>query len=147
MKSNQIISGRLALMAACSILLAITAGCSTSRVELGQSTSTAVALTSKNYRLVKAGAEGESHGFRLLGIIPFASPHYSTARQSLYASVGEPLTGKAIALVNETRDKSTLYLVLFSIPKYTIAGDVIEFVDKPEEKRGEASPVAQPNIQ
>ncbi len=62
----------------------------------------------KNYRLIKPGAMGTSHGFKLLGIFPLASPHHSTARSKLYASVDQPLTGKAVALTNELEDKSTL---------------------------------------
>lgn len=139
MKSYPFITSRLVPLAACSILLGLAAGCSTSRVELGQSTSTAVALNSKNYRLIQAGAEGKSYGFRLLGILPITSPHYADARKDLYSSVDETLKGKAVALTNETRDKSTLYLILFSVPKLTITGDVIEFVDtQPETKTAEA---------
>jgi hypothetical protein len=41
----------------------------------------------------------------------------------------EPLTGKAVALADQMEDRSTLYLILFSIPKVTITADVIEFVD------------------
>ena len=39
---------------------------------MGQSTATSVALTGKNYRLIQPGAQGSSHGFRILGIIPIA---------------------------------------------------------------------------
>ena len=100
----------------------------------GQSTTTAVALNGKNYRLIQPGALGKSYGFRLLGILPFASPHFATARADLYRSVSRPLTGKAVALANQLEDKSTLYLLLFSVPKLTITADVIEFVDKDEAK-------------
>ena len=130
MKPDQAIFRRLISLAACAILLGLGAGCSTSRIEMGQSTSTAVSLSGKNYKLIKPGAVGHSYGFRLLGILPMASPHYATARSDLYSSITVPLTGKAVALTNENRDKSTLYLILFSIPKLTITADVIEFVDK-----------------
>ena len=139
MKLYQTMFRRLTLPATLSVLIGFVAGCSSSHVELGQSTSTAVSLSGKNYRLLKAGAEGDSYGFRFLGILPFSSPHYATARKDLYASVGETLTGKAVALTNETRDKSTLYLILFSIPKVTITGDVIEFVDRPSDKPAAAA--------
>ena len=62
-------------------------------------------------------------------ILPLGSPTYATAKQSLYQSVGEPLTGRAVALANQTEDRSSLYLILFSIPKVTITADVIEFID------------------
>ena len=106
------------------------AGCASSHVEMrGQSTTTAVDLKGKNYRMIEAGAIGRSYGFRLLGILPFASPNYAGARHALYSSVNEPLAGKAVALANEQEDRSTLYLILFSVPKLTITADVIEFTD------------------
>jgi hypothetical protein len=109
---------------------AFVVGCSPPRVDARpRSTSTTVALNEKNYRMVHPGASGTSYGFRLLGIIPFASPHYATARQKLYASIDQPLHGKAIALSNELEDKSTVYLLLFSVPKYTLTADVIEFTE------------------
>jgi hypothetical protein len=54
-------------------------------------------------------------------------------KHDLYASVKEPLTGKAIALANEMDDRSTTYLILFSFPAVTVTADVIEFTD-PAEK-------------
>lgn len=126
----QTICRSLVLAATGLALILAASGCSSSRVEMrGQSTTTAVALNGKNYRLIKPGALGTSYGFRLLGIVPFASPHFATARSKLYASVEEPLAGKAVALTNELEDKSTLYLILFSVPKLTITADVIEFVE------------------
>jgi len=91
-------------------------------------------LTEKNYKLIKGGAKGESSGFRLLGIIPFASPSHASAKARLYESIGEPLTGRAVALMNETEDRSVLYLILFSVPKLTVTADVIEFTDKASPK-------------
>jgi hypothetical protein len=115
------------------LLLLLGAGCASSHVEMrGQSTTTSVALNGKNYRLIKPGALGTSYGFRLLGILPFASPHYAVARSKLYGSVEQPLSGRAVALTNELEDRSALYLILFSVPKLTITADVIEFVDKDE---------------
>jgi len=52
----------------------------------------------------------------------------------LYASVSEPLKGRAVALSNEMEDRSVLYLILFSVPKLTVTADVIEFTDQPETK-------------
>jgi hypothetical protein len=117
-------------------LALIITGCSSTRVDnRTRSTTTTVGLNERNFKMVCPGASGTSYGFRLLGIIPFASPHYATARTKLYRSAGGDLTGKAIALANEMEDKSTVYLVLFSVPKFTLTADVIEFVDdvKPRE--------------
>ena len=123
-----LVSSQIALVV---MMVWLVTGCASSNVITpAQSTSTAIQLSGKNYRLINAGAEGDSYGFRFLGIIPFTSPHYAAARKDLYASVGTPLAGKAIALINESQDRSTLYLILFSIPKITITGDVIEFTDQ-----------------
>jgi hypothetical protein len=54
---------------------------------------------------------------------------YAKAKASLYKSVGEPLTGRAIALANQTEDRSIAVFILFSIPKITITADVVEFTD------------------
>jgi hypothetical protein len=51
----------------------------------------------------------------------------------MYKSVGEPLTGRAVALANETEDRSSFTLLLFSIPRITITADVIEFIDSPSK--------------
>ena len=96
----------------------------------GQTTGTQVQLKGNNYKVIKAGAVGNSSGFSLLGFIPFASPNYADAKASLYQSAGDSLTGRAIALANQTEDRSVLYLVLFSIPKVTITADIVEFTSE-----------------
>ena len=121
------------ILSLCCVL--IVSGCASSRVDnRAPGNTTAVALNAKNYRLLKPGASGASYGFRFLGVIPLASPHYATARSKLYASVEQPVTGKAVALSNQLEDKSTLYLILFSVPKLTLTADVIEFLDTEEAK-------------
>ena len=124
---------RLTFAAACSILLCLATGCASVGRISGQ-TGTAVQLSQNNYKVIKAGAKGESYGFSLLGIIPLGSPNYADAKEALYKSVDVPLTGKAVALANQTEDRSTLYLILFSIPKVTITADVIEFTEQPASK-------------
>ncbi|MGA3142360.1 MAG: DUF6567 family protein [Verrucomicrobiota bacterium] len=112
----------------CSISLAILTGCSTEG-EFRQSTGTSVSLAGNNYKLIKEGVRGTSSGFRLLGFIPIVSPTHAGAKASLYQSVGQPLTGRSVALANETEDRSSLYLILFSIPKITVTADLVEFTD------------------
>jgi hypothetical protein len=109
-------------------------GCASTGEFKGQATGAAASLTKKNYKVVKVGAKGESSGFRLLGFIPFSSPTMSEAKEGLYSSVGTTLEGKAIALVNQTEDRSSMYFILFSIPKITITADVIEYLDEPATK-------------
>ena len=117
---------------ACLALATVVAGCASEGSIKGGQTNTSVSLAGKNYKLVKPGAMGKSSGFRLLGILPIASPTYGAAQAALYRSVGESLTGRAVALANETEDRSSLYLILFSIPRVTITADVIEFTDGPK---------------
>jgi hypothetical protein len=106
-------------------------GCASTGEFKGQATAARVDLSKKNYKVIKVGAKGESSGFRFLGVIPFASPTYAQAKETLYDSIGIPLEGKAVALVNQTEDRSSIYLILFSIPKITITADVIEYLDEP----------------
>jgi hypothetical protein len=65
----------IGLMALLPIAVLMTSGCAATRVEGTPSTETDVSLTRGNYKMVKAGAEGKSYGFRLLlGIIPITAP-------------------------------------------------------------------------
>jgi Family of unknown function (DUF6567) len=118
----------------------LAAGCASTRVENeAPSTQTQVDLTHGNYKMIKAGAEGRSYGFRfLLGIIPITAPSTAAARADLYSSLGQPVNGKSVALVNVTEDRSTTWLILFSIPKIVITGDVVEFAS---ENNSPAQPV------
>ena len=108
--------------------------CSCSNVgSMSGNTNTHVDLVGNNYKMIKPGASGSSSGFLLLGFIPFIEPSYAEAKSNLYNSVGINLTGRAVALANQTDDKSNIYLILFSIPKVTITADVVEFTGKPNE--------------
>ncbi len=109
------------------ILAIVAVGC-TSVGTFPHTTGTQVDLSKGNYRIVKANAIGESSGFSLLGFIPFKSPRYTAAMSNLYEKAGLE-EGKAQALVNVTQERSTMYLVLFSIPKLTVRADVVEFID------------------
>ena len=117
------------LSALISTALVLATGCASTRVEnTSPSTQTQVSLNRANYRVIKAGAVGKSYGFRfLLGIIPITSPSTAAARADLYRNVGESVDGKSVALVNVMEDRSTTWLLLFSIPKRTVTGDVVEF--------------------
>ena len=107
-------------------------GCqSYSSGSMPQSTATSVSLQDNNYKVVKAGATGQSTGFYLLGIIPIVQPNFAEAKSSLYKSIGQPLEGRSVALANQTQDTSSMYLILFSLPKIMVTADVVEFLDDP----------------
>jgi len=129
MKQLAYISTRLIPITVGTILLCLATGCSTTRVtNNASSTQTQIDLNHANYKMIKAGDEGRSYGFRfLLGIIPITAPNTATARADLYNRLGEPVTGKSVALINVTEDRSTTWLLLFSIPKLVITGDVVQF--------------------
>ena len=93
---------------------------------------TDVRLSGNNYRLIQPGAIGKSYGFELLGIFPIVSPTASEAKANIYKCVTEPLQGRSIALANQTYDRSTLYLILFSVPRFTVTADIVEFTGNPE---------------
>lgn len=117
---------RISLAAVLCALLLV--GC-TSTGNMPQGTGTDVSLSGNNYKVLKAGARGESGGFNLLGFIPIVSPNFADAKADLYSSVGQPLEGRSIALANQTEDRSTVYLILFSLPRLTITADIVEFTD------------------
>jgi hypothetical protein len=119
----------ISTVATLSAAILLTSGCASSRVENNMpSTQTQVTLTHGNYKMVKAGAEGRSYGFRFfLGIIPITAPSTATARADLYASLGQSVNGRSVALINTTEDRSTTWLLLFSVPKIVLTGDVVEF--------------------
>ena len=116
----------LAAIAASTLLLA---GCS-SEGAYHASNTTQVNLTGNNYHVLKTGVTGKSYGFSLLGFIPIVSPMHSEAKANIYSALNEPLQGRSIALVNNTEDRSSLYLILFSIPSVTVTADVVEFTGK-----------------
>lgn len=138
----------LAILAAVSsaVLMIISTGCASSRVENTMpSTQTQVNLNHANYKVIKAGAEGRSYGFRfLLGIIPITSPSTAAARADLYKNVGESVNGRSVALVNVMSDRSTTWLILFSIPKIVVTGDVVEFAPEPGGGQPAAALTADP---
>ena len=124
---------KLRFVASCFSALFIASCSSTGSMQ--QSTGTAVSLQGNNYKVVKAGAKGESSGFYLLGILPIVSPNYADAKANLYFTSGELLEGRSIALANQTQDSSTLYLILFSVPRITVTADIIEFTGAAPENK------------
>jgi hypothetical protein len=110
--------------------VALTTGCSNMGVNKGGITSTGVNLDQQNYQLIKGGARGDSYGFYLLGLLPIVSPTHAKAQSRLYESVGQRLEGRTIALMNQTEDRSAVYVILFSVPRLTVTADVIEFTEQ-----------------
>ena len=113
-----------------SALLALAAGCAATGPKPGawlQQTGTSVSLSQNNYRVVKPNAIGKSYGFSIMGLIPIVPPTYAQAMSDLSAH-GGMTEGKAQALVNVSQERSTVFLILFSIPCLTVRADVVEFL-------------------
>lgn len=117
----------VALTVICLVLIVASFGC-TSSGAFPSTSNTSVHLSKNNYRVVKANAVGSSSGFKLFMFIPIAPTRYSTAMSNLQKQAGVA-EGKAQAMVNVTQEESSLYLLLFSIPKLTVRADIIEFTD------------------
>jgi len=107
-------------------LVTLPLGCSTREARYDAQQATRVDLTHANYTVLKAGAVGKSSGFRLLGI-ELISPSAVTAMKRLRSQA--PMEGKSTAVANMVQEESSIWLLLFSIPKITITADIIEFTD------------------
>jgi hypothetical protein len=93
-------------------------------------------LSRANFRVLEKNVRGRDTGFALLGLIPFSSPSYADAMSDVRAKSG--MANRAAALTNVTEDRSTIYVVLFSLPRITITADVIEFLpDTPSPPAGQ----------
>jgi len=90
-------------------------------------TSTAVKLDQANFTTVKTNVVGGSKGFALLGLITLSPARFSTAMDRLYAQA-EIHTGRPQTLANVVVERSSTYLILYSIPRVSIRADVVEFV-------------------
>lgn len=102
---------------------------------MNQENRTEVNLAKSNYTIVKAGVKGESTGFCMFGFICFVSPNFADAKADLYQNANAKLEGRSIALANQTIDESSIYLILFSIPRIAITADLVEFKDDHAPKK------------
>jgi hypothetical protein len=88
---------------------------------------TAVKLEQANFTTLKTNVVGQTKGFALLGIITIVPARFSTAMDRLYAQA-EMRPGGAQTLANMVVDRSTTYLILYSVPRVSVRADVVEFV-------------------
>jgi len=70
---------------------------------------------------------GQCKGFSLLGIITLVPARFSMAMDRLYAQA-EMQPGRPQTLANLVVERSSTYLILYSIPRVSIRADVVEFV-------------------
>jgi len=98
---------------------------------------TSIKLEQANFAVVKTNLNGRCKGFALLGIITITPARYTTAMDRLY-SQAEMQAGRPQTLANLAVERSSAYLILFSIPQVVVRADLVEFV---------AEPVAAPRLQ
>ncbi|HUW31152.1 MAG TPA: DUF6567 family protein [Planctomycetota bacterium] len=103
---------------------------------------TNVSLAQDNYLVVKSNVIGNSSGFKLLGLLPLSAPRYTAAMADLYenASIRE---GRAYALTNVIQERSTTYIILFSVPRLTVRADIVEFMNENEKIRWQKAHLPQ----
>lgn len=99
-------------------------------------------LLNVKYRALKAGAVGESSGFRLIWI-PFVSPTEGAAKLDMLAQLkkqGIDVSGKNIGYANATQDREMRGLLgLIGFPAIVLVADVIEILGR-EAPAQESSP-------
>jgi hypothetical protein len=84
-------------------------------------------LEQANFVEVKTNVVGQSKGFSLLGIITLVPARFGTAMDRLYAEAAmQP--GRPQTLANLVTERSSTFLILYSIPRVSIRADVVEFV-------------------
>jgi len=107
-------------------------------------TQTSVRLEEGNFVTVRTNVVGSSKGFKLLGFITLYPATLDKALNRLYAKA-EAEEGRSQTLAHLIVEHSGVYVILFSIPKVTARGDLIEFVPVHQEEEG--SPGLNPGIQ
>lgn len=88
---------------------------------------TTVKLEQANFAVVKTNVMGECKGFSLAGIITIVPARFSTAMDRLYGQA-EMQPGRAQTLANMVVERSSTFLILYSIPRVSIRADVVEFL-------------------
>ena len=130
----------------CAILVVGAIGCATSNhSSFADQSVKPVDLVRLKYHMLKAGAVGESYGFKFIWI-PFASPTDGAAKRDMLDRLkkeGIDTRGKNSAFTNATADKGGFgYIGLIGAPTITLTADVIEIlgVQPPQEMAPSAQP-------
>jgi hypothetical protein len=108
-----------------------------------------VDLVKLNYRILKAGAVGDSTGFTFIWI-PFASPSDREAKKDMLDRLrkeGIETNGKSIGFTNVTADKGGFGIIgIIGAPTITLTADVIEILSgqQPQQIPSPAQPASSP---
>lgn len=93
-------------------------------------TATTVKLDQANFAMMKTNVTGECKGFSLFGVITLVPARFSKAMDRLYGQA-EMRQGRPQTLANMVVERSSTFLILYSIPRVSIRADVVEFVPPP----------------
>ena len=91
---------------------------------------TTVKLEQANFAVMKTNVVGQCKGFSLVGIITIVPARFSTAMDRLYGQA-EMQPGRPQTLANMVVERSSTFLILYSIPRVSIRADVVEFLPVP----------------
>ena len=129
-----LILGPAVLVSGCAALPALTAGGGAllpgSAASLDIHSETTVKLEGGNFTVVKTNVVGCSRGFALFGFLTIVPARFTTAMGRLYAQAGMQ-EGRPQTLAHLTVERSSTYLLLFSIPRAEVRADLVEFVAEP----------------
>ncbi len=103
---------------------------------------TLVKLDQANFKVVRTNLVGQCKGFQLLWFISIVPARYTKAMDRLYAKA-DIRAGKPQTLTHVVLERSSVCLILFSIPQVSVSADLVEFVgerplkhaDRPRKKQ------------
>jgi hypothetical protein len=102
---------------------------------------TEIRLEQRNFVVVKTNVVGQTSGFSLLGVITIVPAKFTKALSRLYANA-DMRPGQSQTIVNMNINQDSTYLILFSIPRTYVSGDVVEFISTNAAEK-EARPPSQ----
>lgn len=88
---------------------------------------TAIHLERANFVTVKTNVVGQARGWSLFGVLTMSPARLGTAIDRLYTKA-EMQAGRPQTLANVIVERSSSFYILFSVPRVTVRGDVVEFV-------------------
>lgn len=88
---------------------------------------TTIHLERANFVTVKTNVVGQARGWSLFGVLTMSPARLGTAMDRLYSGA-EMQAGRPQTLANVIVERSSSFYILFSVPRVTVRGDVVEFV-------------------
>lgn len=92
---------------------------------------TGVNVDGSDVKMLCTRVEGESKGLKILGIFPVVSPSEHDAIKGMYKHAqarGASLEGESRHFINKSIERSSKYYILWSNPKITATGDLVQIM-------------------